>query len=99
MSRNPRVANGHRRRRCRAIVLARDTHCHLCGQPVDVTLPAGRPDSPEVHEPLAISKGGNPYDPNACVLTHRLCNQREGNGDRRKRPQIVPYRTTRTWTP
>lgn len=93
--RNGRYANGHRRRQLRALVLARDTHCHLCGGEVDTSLPAGLPASPEVHETIPFSKGGNPYDPEICVLTHRLCNQKFGNGDRRMgRRRIADFTTT-----
>lgn len=35
---NPANANGHRRRQLRARVLAEETHCALCGLPVDKTL-------------------------------------------------------------
>lgn len=38
MTHNPRNANGARRRRVRTQVLAEETHCALCGQPVDKTL-------------------------------------------------------------
>lgn len=34
----PANANGHRRRQLRARVLAEETHCALCGGPVDKTL-------------------------------------------------------------
>ncbi len=37
--RNPRHANGHRRRQAVARIRARDTHCALCGQPIDPSLP------------------------------------------------------------
>ena len=35
---NPRTANGAARRKVRAQVLAEETHCGICGQPVDKTL-------------------------------------------------------------
>ncbi|WP_435298526.1 hypothetical protein [Timonella sp. A28] len=35
---DPRKQNGHRRRQTRARILARDTHCALCGQWIDKTL-------------------------------------------------------------
>lgn len=38
MSSPPANANGHRRRQLRARVLAEETHCALCGLPVDKTL-------------------------------------------------------------
>lgn len=97
--RNPRVANGHRRRKLRAQVLAEETHCYRCGQPVDTTLPAGFPESPEVDEIIPVSKGGSPYDRANTRLSHRLCNQRAGGQLNRQRPTITPYRAAITWTP
>ena len=91
---NSRYANGHRRRQVRAAVLAEETHCAICGLPVDITLPAGQPDSPEVDERIPVSKGGSPYRRDNCRLTHRLCNARRGNGSR-LRPIITPYTTGR----
>lgn len=81
MASNPRRTNSHRRNQLRARILARDTHCWApwCKQGVDKSLPPGLPMSPEVHEVLPVSRGGSPYDPDNCVLTHRLCNQRIGN--------------------
>ena len=35
---NPRNANGHRRREVRKRVLAEETHCGICGEPVDKSL-------------------------------------------------------------
>jgi 5-methylcytosine-specific restriction endonuclease McrA len=95
-TRNPRYANGHRRRRLRAQVLAEETCCAICGRPVDVTLPPGLPGSPEVDELVPVSKGGNPYDRFNCRLVHRLCNVRRGNGTR-QRAIVVPFITSRRW--
>jgi 5-methylcytosine-specific restriction endonuclease McrA len=93
---NIRQRNGHRRRQVRARVLAEEDTCGICHQWVDVTLPAGLPESPEVDEIQPVSRGGNPLDRDNCRLAHRLCNQRRGNG-RRDRKAVQPYRTTRTW--
>lgn len=99
MTPNPRRLNGHRRNKVRAQVLSEETHCYRCGQPVDVTLPAGFPDSPECDEVVPVALGGNPYDRANCRLSHRLCNQRAGAALSRHKPRIAPYRTARTWTP
>jgi len=95
--RNPRTANGHRRRQLRARVLAEETHCGLCGRPVDTQLPAGLPASPEVDEIIPVSRGGSPYDRTNCRLVHRLCNQRRGNGIRAQRRPVASFITARTW--
>lgn len=50
-------ANGHRRRQLRARVLAEETHCALCGAPVDKTLTT----QPGTHGPRC------PGNCNGCV--------------------------------
>lgn len=100
MVRINRYANGHRRRQLRLQVLAEESNCWLCAKPVDITLPHGTPDSPELDEVIPVSRGGSPYLRDNVRLSHRLCNQRRGNGMRAgRRPSVVPFITTRTWTP
>ena len=55
---NTRHANGWRRQQVVARVLAAYDTCHLCGRPVDKSLPPGLPGSPEVDEIIPVSKGG-----------------------------------------
>lgn len=78
MSGNPRYKNGAKRREIRRWVLATQDVCHLCGKPVDKSLPAGHPMAPEVDELIPVSKGGSPYSRNNVALAHRICNQRRG---------------------
>lgn len=93
--RNPRVANGHRRRQLRNRVLAEEDVCGICGRPVDKDLPHGTPGSPEVDEIVPVSRGGNPFDRSNCRLVHRLCNQRRGNGmGHQTRRHVPPFITT-----
>lgn len=101
---NPRNSNGHRRRTLRDRVLAEEHECWLCHQPVDKQLPAGLPSSPEVHEVIPVSRGGDPLDRDNCHLTHRLCNQRQGNRlpdepapPPGRRTYVEPLETTRSW--
>lgn len=84
---NPRYANGSKRRKARAWVLATFDHCGICGQPVNKDLPAGHPFAPEVDEIVPISKGGSPYDRDNLRLVHRICNERRGN-----KPAMAPAR-------
>ena len=85
---NPRYANGHRRRRLRAAILATEDHCGICGQIVDKTLHHLDPGAPEIDEIIPVSKGGDPLARSNCRLAHRLCNQRRGDGSRSTpRPQ------------
>ena len=89
---NPRNANGHRRRQLRAKVLAEETDCHLCGLPVDQALKTPHPLSPEVHELVPVSKGGDPLDRANCRLTHRRCNRAQSN-----RLPARTFETLRAW--
>lgn len=76
---NPRTANGWRRKQVQARVKAAYDTCWLCGQPVDKTLPAGLPGSPEVDEMVPVSRGGSPTDFANCFLAHRWCNRIRSN--------------------
>lgn len=72
---NPRRTNGSKRSKLIARVRREETHCHLCDQWVDRTLPPGLPGSPEVDEIIPVAYGGNPYDRTNCRLAHRYCNR------------------------
>lgn len=76
---NRRHANGWRRQQVVARVLAAYDTCHLCGRPVDKSLPPGLPGSPEVDEIIPVSKGGSPYLFSNCRLAHRWCNRVRSN--------------------
>ena len=94
---NPRRANGHRRDQVVRRVLAEESDCWLCNQPVDKTLPPHLPGSPEVDEVVPVSLGGSPFDRDNCRLAHRLCNVRRGNGTRTPKPPVEPLATSRSW--
>lgn len=96
-SRNPRVANGGRRRKLCATVRAEEEHCWFCGQLVDPNLRHPDPWSGSVDEIVPISHGGSPCDRDNLRLAHLRCNQQRGNGVRRQRPTVVPYRSERQW--
>ena len=105
MSSNPRYANYSARERVRKQVLREETHCWLCGDPVDVRLSAGQPASPEVDEILPVSLGGSPTDRKNLRLAHRLCNQKRGNklpqeaieAARARAKQAAPLKKSRDW--
>lgn len=75
---NPRRLNGAARNRIIRWVKAEFTHCHLCGQPVNVGLTPGLPGSPEADEIIPVSVGGSALDRDNVRLAHRLCNQKRG---------------------
>ena len=64
----------------------------------DYSLPAGHPMSFEVDEIVPVSKGGDPLDFENTQPTHRVCNQRKGNGIARKgKPPKRGLPTSRDW--
>lgn len=94
--RDPRQANGNARRKLRARLRAEGRPCHICGMPIDYTLPPGDPWSFEVDEIVPVSRGGSPYDYANVDAAHRICNQRRGNrmpGDTAS--AFLPIRRTR----
>lgn len=96
---NLRYSNGAGRRKLRAWLRSQGRPCHICGQPIDYSLPAGDPLSFEVDEIVPVSKGGSPLDRSNVDAAHRICNQRRGNRDLGpKAPAIpVPVMTSRRW--
>lgn len=78
---NPRRANGSRRTSLRKRVAAEGEPCHLCGKPIDYSLPSGHPMSFELDEIVPVSKGGDPFRRDNVAPAHRMCNQRRGNRD------------------
>ena len=96
--RNPRYSNGARRRAIRERWKAIGAPCSLCGKPIDYALPAGHPMAFEVDEIVPVSKGGDPLDFENTQPTHRVCNQRKGNGIVRKgKPPKRGLPTSRDW--
>lgn len=93
---NPRRSNGSQRNKIIARVKREENTCWLCGKAVDVSLPHGLPESPEVDEMIPVSKGGSPLDRANCRLSHRLCNQKRGNGDPKiAQRKLTPYINSR----
>ena len=76
---DPRNRNGNARRKLRARLRAEGRPCHICGMPIDYSLPAGHPWSFEVDEIVPVSRGGSPLDYSNVDAAHRICNQRRGN--------------------
>lgn len=75
MAANPRYSNGSRRRALRARILATETHCAICGDEVDKTIPTPDPYSAEIDEIIPLSKGGDPLSRTNTQLVHRHCNR------------------------
>lgn len=79
MTTSGRYSNGNARRKLRAWLRSQGLPCHLCGRPIDYSLPPGHPMSFEVDEIVPVSKGGSPYDRGNVAAAHRICNERRGN--------------------
>lgn len=98
MSANSRYANGNARRKLRAWLRSQGRPCHICGRPIDYSLPAGDPMSFEVDELVPVSRGGSPLDRENVDAAHRVCNQRRGNrmpGE--GGPTALPIVRSRDW--
>ena len=91
MARNPRYANRSARNALRRRVASMGLPCHLCGGPIDYSLPAGNPLSYELDEliPLAAlpeeQRAAAAINPNNVAPAHRICNERRG-----AKPLIAP---------
>lgn len=83
--------------RLRARVVAEETHCAVCGQVVDKTLPGRTPWAPSVdhiipmHDDIKLA-----LDRGNLRLTHVRCNTARGNRTRRKLKLMEPY-INRRW--
>lgn len=105
---NPRRQNGAAWARIKARLIAEaggQPDCHLCGQPIDIRLPARHPYAFEIDELRPVSKGGDPHDYANCAPSHRLCNERRGNRDMRAlaarspsaQQSAMPIKRSRAW--
>ena len=81
--RNPR--RSYARDKLRERMKAAGEPCHLCGRPIDYSLPARDPWSFEMDEVVPVSRlpeemrKAAACDPNNCKPAHRRCNQRKSN--------------------
>ncbi len=83
MTRN--VRRSYARDKLRQSIKRQGLPCHICGLPIDYSLPAGHPMSYELDELVPVSR--LPYeqrkaaacDPSNVAPAHRRCNQRKGN--------------------
>ncbi len=92
------------RDRLRARVASMGLPCHICGRPIDYSLPAGDPMSFELDELVPVSRlppearRAAACDPANVAPAHRICNERRGNrmpGDPGARG--LPVRRSREW--
>lgn len=67
--------------------------CHLCGKPIDMTLPYTHPLAFTADHLTAIARGGNLLG--ELAPAHRRCNSRRGC--KRLAHQVRPPKTTQDW--
>jgi 5-methylcytosine-specific restriction endonuclease McrA len=92
---NPR--KGSRYQRLRRQVIAEETRCCICGEPVDKNLPPNHPRSATVEHLDPIALGGDVYDRTRCRLAHHGCNSRKGNETRAALHSPRVTVTSRAW--
>ena len=72
-------------------VLRSETHCAICGQWVDQSLPWLDPMAPQVDHRIPVDKGGDPWARENLTLVHRRCNRAKSNNT------ATPLSTVRPW--
>lgn len=98
---NPR--SEWRVRHLRLAVAHRDRWtCYRCGEPIDPALRYPHPMSVSLEHIIDLDRGGNPYDPRNCTVSHLTHNQSAGaTAGNLKRQGIThdptPRRTELTW--
>lgn len=68
--------------------------CHICGHPIDYTLPHLDPMSYVVDHVIPLNKGGTDTLNNKAAA-HRTCNRTKS--DHLPTGEGQPFETTRTW--
>jgi len=60
-------------------ILASQTVCGICGNPVDFSYKYPHPLSPVVDHIIPLDKGGHPSDISNLQLAHRWCNRQKSD--------------------
>lgn len=98
------IRRSYARDQLRKQMIAREEPCHICGMPIDYSLPAGDPMSFEMDEVVPVSRlpleqrRAAACDPENVKAAHRICNQKRGNRmvDELK-GNALPIVRTRLW--
>lgn len=99
VKRDPRKQNPELRDALRKRVMAMSDVCHICGRPIDFTLPPTHPLSFHVDHIIPISRGGSVYDIDNLAPAHRICNMKKSNSlPSDKMPKVEnPTPVSRAW--
>lgn len=60
-------------------IMASQSICGICGNPVDASYKYPHPLSPVVDHIVPLDKGGHPSDMSNLQLAHRWCNRQKSN--------------------
>jgi len=60
-------------------IYATQTHCAICGKPVDMSLKWPHPLSKSIDHIVPVSLGGHPSDRDNLQLAHLACNRAKSN--------------------
>lgn len=72
--------------------------CHICGEPIDLGLPAGHKKSWTLdHVMPLVDSDIDPYDESNLAPAHRDCNGRKGNEERRRADARRVFVVSRQW--
>lgn len=86
-------------------IIASQSVCAICGQPIDKTLKYPDPMSPVVDHIIPVAKGGSPNDISNMQLAHAWCNRQksdklapsiESAGAKKQEEYLLPL--SRDWT-
>lgn len=66
--------------RLQRAVFATYTHCWLCGEVVDQSLPVNDRMARSLDHVVPLVQGGDPLDPSNARLAHRKCNSAKADG-------------------
>ena len=98
------IRRSYARDQLRKQMIAREEPCHLCGMPIDYSLPAGDPMSFEMDEVIPVSRLPHEQrraaacDPANVKAAHRICNQKRGNRMMNElKGNALPIVRTRLW--
>lgn len=98
-AKDPRKKYPELRAALRNRVMAMSDVCHICGRPIDYSLPSTHPLSFQVDHIVPVSRGGSVYDIDNLAPSHRVCNMRKSNSmpsDDIKMPDN-PTPVSRSW--
>ena len=82
------------------IILATQSVCAICGQPVDKSIKYPDPMSPTVDHIIPLSKNGDPVALDNLQLAHRYCNRQKSDKIIEEPKRVDPNRNlplTENW--